>query len=427
MRPTSSTVDHLRLARGTIASAILLAGCGGDQLADRQEPLVDTLRGGTVVVQNPARGVWDIDPGARWTVVESLRLGSSDGFGPDVFGFVSELIVDDLGRMWVVDAMANELRVFDADGLFVRTLGRSGEGPSEFKRVGPAFLGPNSTVWVEDLSLLRWEVFDTAGVRVEGHPVPSSLRGGLRHWTRDGLLLVLARLPGSRPMVGLVVHEKTQDGAVEPEGRVLELPPEPRPEGLIAVRSDRFSTEVPAPFTSRSFGVFGAGLDYWFSDGRARRGSYEVHQLDLDSGTTRLTIKRRFTPAEIPDSLRALAIDSLRQEFREQGMPTGALTLDVVPEEYPPFIDFALSADGTLWVRRVFPDGLVGFDVFAPDGRLLGRPNMTVDLAGMRIAAITTTSIFGIDTDELGVHRVVRLDIQRPGGTPQSWAGAEHQ
>lgn len=420
MRPTSSTVDHPRLGRNVIASAILLAGCGGDQFADGHEPVVDTLRSGTVVVQNSERGLWDIDPGARWTVVESLRFGSADGSGPDVFGSVSELIVDDLGRMWVVDAMANELRVFDADGRFVRTLGRTGEGPSEFKRIGPAFLGPDATVWVEDLSLLRWEVFDTAGVRVEGHPVPSSLRGGLRHWTRDRLLLVLAQLPGSRPMVGLVAYEKTQDGAIEPEGRVLELPPEPRPEGLITVRSDRFSTQVPAPFTSRSFGVFGAGLDYWFSDGRARRGGYEVHQMNLDSGRTRLTIKRRFTPTQIPDSLRALAIDSLRQEFREYGMPVGALTLDVVPQEYPSFRDFSLSTDGTLWVRRVFPDGLVAFDVFAPDGRLLGRPNMTVDLAGMRIASITTTSIFGIDTDELGVDRVVRLDIQRPGGTPGS-------
>ena len=413
-------MNHPCQVRSVCATAILLAGCGGDRAADRHEPLVDTLRSGTVVVQNSAQGLWDLDPGARWTVVESVRIGSTDGGGPDVFGSVPTLIVDDLDRMWVVDAMANELRVFDADGRFVRTIGRTGEGPSEFTRIGPVFRGPDATIWVEDLSLVRWEVFDTAGIRVEGHPSPTNLRGGLRHWTGDGLLLVLAPHPESPPQVGLVAYLRTQEGTLEREGRVFELPPEPRPVGLVTVKSDRISTQVPAPYTPKSFGVFGAGLDYWFSDGRARRGNYEIRQISVDDGATRMTIRRRFTPTEIPDSIRTWAIDSLRQEFRENDMPTEALTLRVVPREYPPFSDFFLSADGTLWVRRVFADGLVGFDVFAADGRLLGRPNMRAELAGMRIVSITATSIYGIDTDELGVNQVVRLEIQHsPGVAPR--------
>lgn len=226
----------------------------------------------------------------------------------------------------------------------------------------------------------------------------------------------------SPPAVGLVAYRRTQDGALEREGRVFELPREPRPVGLIAIKSDRISTEVPAPFTPGSFGVFGAGLDYWFSDGRVRRGNYEIHQINVEDGDTRLTIKRRFTPTEIPDSIRASAIESLRQEFREQGMPTRALTLKVVPQEYPPFSDFFLSTDGTLWVRRVFADGFVGLEVFAADGRLLGRPNMKAELAGIRIATITATSIYGIDTDELGVNYVVRLDIQQPNGNGSNGA-----
>ena len=107
---------HPRPIRRVCATAILFAGCGGDQAADRHEPLVDTIRSGTIVVQNSEQGLWDVDPGARWTIVESVRIGSSDGFGPDVFGSVSTLVVDDLDRIWVADALANELRVFEADG-----------------------------------------------------------------------------------------------------------------------------------------------------------------------------------------------------------------------------------------------------------------------------------------------------------------------
>ena len=425
---TRPTAFPPSLARNLSATAILLAACGGaacggDQPPGNHEPLVDTLRSGTVVVRNSAQGLWDLDPGARWTVVEGLRIGSSDGPGPDVFGSVPTLIVDDLHRIWVVDAMANELRVFDSDGRHVRTVGRPGEGPSEFRRIGPVFHGPDATIWVEDLSLARWEVFDTAGVRVEGHPAPTNLRGGMRHWTRGGLLLVLAPNPESPPPIGLVAYRRTRDGELEREGRVFELPREPRPVGLVTVETERFSTQVPAPFVPESFGVFGPGLDYWFSDGRTRRGSYEIHRIGLDDGATRLTIRRRFTPTPIPDSIRAAAIEAMRQDFREQGMPTEALTPGIVPREYPPLNDFFLSADGTLWVRRVFADGVVGFDVFAADGRLLGRPDMNAEVAGLRIVSITGTSIYGIDTDELGVDRVVRLDVDRTRVAVQDSAG----
>lgn len=189
--------------------------------------------------------------------------------------------------------------------------------------------------------------------------------------------------PNSGGSVPPFAYRSTQDGALEREGRVFELPREPRPVGLVTVETERFSTQVPAPFVPKSFGAFGTALDYGFSDGRARRGSYEIHRIGLDDGATQLTIRRRFTPTPIPDSIRAAAIDSLRQE----------------------------------WARRVFADGLVGFDVFAADGRLLGRPNMNAELAGLRIVSITGASIYGIDTDELGVDRVVRLDVRMPGAS----------
>lgn len=404
---------HPRPIRSVCATAILFAGCGGDQAADRHEPLVDTLRSGTIVVQNSEQGLWDVDPGARWTIVESFRIGDSDGVGPDVFGYASTLIVDDLDRIWVADALANELRVFEADGRFVRTVGRRGEGPGEFARIGPVFHGPNSTIWVEDLSLVRWEVFDTAGKRVEGHRSTSTLRGGRRQWTRNGLFLVLEPHPELPGAEALVAYVRTPDGAISREGRVFNLPPEPPWTGGVTISIGPISTVVAIPFTPRPSGALGTDLDYWSSEGIVEDNSYQVHRISLENGDTLLTVKRRFTPVEIPATTRSAAIDSLLEEFRAQGVPSGTLKPDMVPRKYPAFEDIFISATGQLWVRRVFADGRSGFDVFAADGRLLGRPNVEVDLAGMRIISITATSIYGIDTDGLGVNYVFGLAIQR--------------
>ena len=407
----------IKLRTARLCSALTLGACGGDADPDGHEFSADTLPDGSIVAYNSGQGLWNADPEARWSVVERVRIGSRDGVGPDVFGSVRSVVVDDLDRMWVVDEQANELRVFNADGQYVRTIGRTGEGPSEFMRVGPAFHGPQGTIWVEDLGLVRWEVFDTAGTRVEGHRSPSMLRGGWRQWTRDGLFLVMEPHPDGAEVAVLGVYQRTGDGVLEPQGRYLELPPEPSTP-VITLESGLFSTELPIPFAPQPWGAYGPDLDFWFSDGAAEDGSYEIVQASLETGNALLTIRRRFAPVKIPDSLRAAALEALREEAGDADpAAVAALTPDIVPRHYPPFDDFHLSTDGSLWVRRMFADGLRGFDVFAWDGRYLGRPQVQPGLAEMRIQSITATDIYAIDTDEFGVNRVARLEIERPPGS----------
>ena len=243
------------------------------------------------------------------------------------------------------------------------------------------------------------------------------LRGGWRQWTRDGLFLVMEPHPDGAEVAVLGVYQRTGDGVLEPQGRYLELPPEPSTP-VITLESGLFSTELPIPFAPQPWGAYGPDLDFWFSDGAAEDGSYEIVQASLETGNALLTIRRRFAPVEIPDSLRAAALEALREEVGDADPAAlAALTPDIVPRHYPPFDDFHLSTDGSLWVRRMFACGLRGFDVFAWDGRYLGRPQVQPGLAEMRIQSITATDIYAIDTDEFGVNRVARLEIERPPGS----------
>ena len=138
-----------------------------------------------------AVGVWDLDPEQRWRVSESLRLGGPNGEGPTAFGSVKCIAVDPMDRVWVVEGVANELRVFEADGSFVRAVGGWVEGRGGFRNIGDAFSGPGEEIWVEDLSTRRYEVFDTAGIWIRGHPLvlPGSV-GGPQAWTRQGVMVV---------------------------------------------------------------------------------------------------------------------------------------------------------------------------------------------------------------------------------------------
>lgn len=154
-------------------------------------------------------------------------------------------------------------------------------------------------------------------------------------------------------------------------------------------------------------------MDFWSSDAIAHDGHYEIQRLDLATGQVQLTIRRLYTPAEVSDSIRSDALAALRERYAES-LPASNLDLTIVPREYSPLEGLFVSSDTTLWVLRTLGDTRTGFDVFDNGGRYLGQPEMLADVSSMRIQATTRDAIVAIDTDDLGVTYVVRLEIRRP-------------
>lgn len=407
-----------RLAGPVFSTVIAAAVACGDGSPATGPPAIsfDTLPDGSVLVTNSAKGVWDRNPEQRWRLVEALRIGSQDGEGPEAFGEVGSIVEDELGRMWVVDVLANEVRVFDAFGAFVRTVGREGVGPGEFRRIGPAFRGPNGQVWIEDIELARFEVFDTAGTRIAGHRSTSRLRGGWRHWTSDGRFLAVdvAVRPDGTDHHFVKVHVLDPQGSLRVTG-VLE-PPDvlspPQPSELVVFEyPEGYRIEQVLPFTRRTELASGREADWWLLCGLCGTDSYDLIRLGED-GDTLLTIRRRYEPVIVPDAVRREALASL-QQYEQGSRTTPALSLQVIPREYPPFEGFKVASDGVLWLQSHAADGTAGFDVIAPDGRFLGRPHIQTSVEGMWFHTITSGSVYAVDYDELGVNYVVRLDIER--------------
>ena len=129
---------------------------------------VDTLNGGRIVVSNPDSP--PTDAGATPTLVEVLRIGSLDG-SCDAFGEVTSIAVDGDGRIYVADRQASEIRVFSPRGECVRTFGRSGEGPGEFRWLAGITWQPPGYLWAIDAIRDRFTVFDSLGTVLATHPL----------------------------------------------------------------------------------------------------------------------------------------------------------------------------------------------------------------------------------------------------------------
>ncbi len=60
-----------------------------------------------------------------------------------LFGVISSIDVDAEGNVYVLDSQLTEVTMFSADGEYIGLIGREGEGPGEFRRIGDVFVsGP---------------------------------------------------------------------------------------------------------------------------------------------------------------------------------------------------------------------------------------------------------------------------------------------
>jgi len=79
---------------------------------------------------------------------------------PGDFARPSGMAVDQDGNLYVADTLNNRIEVFDADGQFIRTFGKAGDGPGYFSRPKGVAIDGDGHIWVVDGAQDRVQVFN---------------------------------------------------------------------------------------------------------------------------------------------------------------------------------------------------------------------------------------------------------------------------
>lgn len=381
--------------------ALYLVGCGpGDTSSSNAwTGSIDTLPSGTIVVRNPVVGTW---PEVR-ALTEDLRLGTAAGEGPELFGQVRDIDVDEAGRIYVLDGQAHEIRVFGADGAHVRTFGGTGNGPGEL--AGPTGMewGPGQRLWVEDPGNNRYSVYDTTGAFVTSHPRDLSWFGFV--WT--GRFDDAGRLYLQQLSFGLESREAWlvwMDSAMVAHDSF----PVPKHEQLTYTlkRNGRVRSAATVPFSPSLMWKVARDGTLWFGIS----GDYRLYQRSLTGDTLRI-IEREYEPIPVT---RAERDEALAQDFLHNMADQGAdIDPDLVPANRPVWSGFSIDDEGRLWVVPQTADSTsTAFDVFSREGRYLGRMRL-----GSRIKSafpgplIRGDYLYAVAQDELGVEYVVRARL----------------
>jgi sugar lactone lactonase YvrE len=365
---------------------------------------VDTLAGGTVVVHNSGTPRGAADP--SHLLEPDLRIGSAKD-GPDGFSRIWGLAIDAPGRMYVFDQSTRDIRVFDASGAFLRTIGRQGSGPGEIENGAGMVIDPSGHIWLADAGNARYTVFDSTGGVVRsvrwthaGYVVPRPLG-----FDSAGHLLAMSPVRVTRFQVRdvlLVLDSLLQirDSILVPyyELDFLELR---RPDGRLAMIQ-------LVPFAPSQRWTYDPAGALWLGVSDA----YELVER-TPAGDTLLVVSVDATPEPVrPEDLTAAA-----EGFAWYTDAGGQLDLSGVPASKPFFSAIYRDDEANIWVRRTTPsDGPLHtrFDVFGPDGALTGSVVLGVTLESSPRPVIRDGSLYGVVLDDLDIPSVVRIPVAAP-------------
>jgi DNA-binding beta-propeller fold protein YncE len=79
---------------------------------------------------------------------------------PGDFARPTGLAVDSEGNLYVADTLNNRVEIFDADGKFISTFGKPGDGPGYFSRPKGVAIDSDGHIWVVDGAQDRVQVFN---------------------------------------------------------------------------------------------------------------------------------------------------------------------------------------------------------------------------------------------------------------------------
>jgi len=411
---------RVRRALVSTAAALGLAACGPDVAPTGPSIQVDTI-GDTTIVRTLSGSVW----GAEATLVPEVSIGELDGPDEYLFGRIGSLAVDSDRNVYVFDAQALHVRVFDADGTYITTVGREGEGPGEFSRAEAIAVLGDDRLLVRDPGNMRVQVFEPAS-------------GGTEEWVYNSGNTYRAGAPlytDVRSRTFLLTSDQSSDDIVivlGPDGTHLDTLPEPTTDYTpVEVRAETENSSVssPVPFTPRFFWAV-------HSSGHFLTGLSADYRIDLARDDGVLRIERAYDPVPVSDAERAYRRESLVRMVRFS-VPDWTWDGPRIPDHKPVFTELLTGRDGRIWVRlstegrrienenhdpeNPFSEPVTWrestrYDVFEPDGTYLGPVVPPDEFAPSPDPVFVRDHVWAVTVDDLGVQRVVRYRIEVRAG-----------
>ncbi len=334
-------LTHVVIMLGVIAALIGVPPADSRARDGRQ----NRTEKGIPVVHNPRE--LRLPPGAkRLVLAEELTIGRGEDKNCQ-FAELRSVQADSEGRIYAIDGRECTVKVFDAEGRFLRTIGRKGQGPGEFSAPSRNIITSQDDLVVLDVGNRRLSFFEKDGDLIKELSTAKWRFVRFRVNARGEIYADLMEVSER----GEVVQNMTKFSPDLATSTVLAS--EPRP-----MAPDRLDPYPPG----FAHGMTRDGGLAWAVDTR-----YEITVVDPD-GNPRLKIVK--DPVSNPVRERDRK-DILERDYKN--LPAG-MVVDF-PSHFPPIWTLVVADTDHIFVRTYVKDAKGGYvsDVFDPKGRFVAQ------------------------------------------------------
>lgn len=389
-----------RYAACLFLALFALTACGKSDDAMLGTTVTDTLPGGIVSITSSGPTAWADTSG--WQLVVDGALDGDVG-SPGEFIDPQSFAIDERGWVYVADTKPAVIKVFDDSGRYVRSFGRDGSGPGEFR---VAFLAVRAgRVVVHDPRESRTSVFDTAGTFIR------SWVSECCYWTRPALddrgrIAIPTMTPEGASASQAFVRFDTLGNVVD----TLLVPEVPVAPQWIIRQGDAMVMSTSVPYSrggNLALDPAGGVIFGW-------SGAYRLAVSDNGRDTSRV-FGRAWSAEPIDDAVRdaeyGRRVSGVAKSMNmDEASVRVQFVKDLVPHTYPAFSGLSIDGRGNVWVHLDQGDAPTRFDVFDATGAYLGRVHAPVPVSPYASAWSDDVMYVRHDTDD-GYPRIVRYRI----------------
>jgi 6-bladed beta-propeller len=333
--------------------------------------------GDVTVVKNPKEPLYKT-PVLELT--EDLSLGGPGAQGDYALDQVRQFIVDDAGTIYVLELRAAHVKVFDASGKYLRTIGRKGQGPGELELPMTLSLNERTGELAVHLQSRGIVFFKIDGTYLRQLSLKRMLGGRARLDSRGQIYLL--------EIIRDDENSRYATKKLAPDGSVLATISEtPTPTGP----GNTIRAFIPVAFYAIDRED---RLIYGFPE------SYEIQIF----GPTETKVLRKITRA-----YDYVAVTEEDKTEEKKDAPPGFDREFVFPRHHPAYSRFFLSDQGHIFVQTYEKGdgGRLVHDVFDAEGRFIGRLPLKPSGVG-----ILKGKYYALEEDEEGYQYVKRYAVK---------------
>ena len=265
-------------------------------------------------------------------------------------------------RIVVSDYDAPAVRFFDLRGRHIRSVGREGAGPGEFRRLSSVRACGADSVFAHDSRLHRMTAIDTAGTMVRQFRTPTQALNIA--CSRAGVVVVQLRSQGAMNAPGTYDVEYSSILLMDTQGDTTAVLDSIR---LVDERPLGTLTTVAAADDRVYVGTAESSyVDVYSLEGR--------HQGRVRTGVARRPATKAMQEAFVDNMLEGMYRDDpqqlakFREHFLSAPMPSHAPAYRRVlaAPNAMLWVDLTLPGDTTKWLRAIAPDGTILGDARLP-------------------------------------------------------------